>query len=444
MASEGAADSMLDELFGCLRAYLHLETVDHVYFVLATAVASRIERGDPLWGLLIGAASSGKTEIIRMLDRVAHEHPDEITAPSLLSWSKGKEPKAVGILARLPDPGLLTVADFSTVLATSDRGGRDQLFALLRRAYDGAVSRDLGNTARPLTWQGRLTLLAGCTPIIDNYSSHADALGPRWLYCRIDAQDTDTKRETGRRALGVGQLTQHRRRAAELAEEIVRRAEAPEILDPSVEDALVDAAIVACYGRAAVERDGYGRREINSMAQIEEPPRLTGQLALLARGLLALGLDAEGAASMCRRCALDSIPQARRRALAVLASASATVSTVARLAGCHRHVARMALEELDAIGVATGGDDDLAEPGSARYWTLSGPDEDLIRRVMLADERPRGLARKSRESLSTLSKRGTRRNAAPHFVPGSRPRSGRGRARGASGAEQVPRCRGGE
>ncbi len=349
-------------MFECLRSYLHLETVDHVLFVLAVAVASRIDRGDPLWGLLIGPASSGKTEIIRMLDRVADEHPDEITAPSLLSWSKGKDAKAVGILARLPSPGLLTVADFSTVLATSDRGGRDQLFALLRRAYDGAVSRDLGNTPRPLTWQGRLTLLAGCTPIIDSYSSHADALGPRWLYCRIDAQDTETKRETGRRALSAGQLADHRARAADLAEAIVHAAERhlPDALDPALAEALLDAAIVACYGRAAVERDGYGRREISSMAQIEEPPRLAGQLALLARSLLALGLDSEQVASMCRRCALDSIPQARRGALNVLAGMDPTASAVGRLAGCHRHVATMALEEpeqlterLRAAGVRT-------------------------------------------------------------------------------------------
>jgi len=412
------ADPKLDELFDCLRAYLHLDTVDHVLFALATAVAARIDSGDPLWGLIIGAASSGKTEVIRMLDLVADEHPDEITAPSLLSWSKGKEPKPVGILARLPSPALLTVADFSTVLATSDRGGRDQLFALLRRAYDGAVSRDLGNTPRPLTWAGRLTLLAGCTPVIDSYSSHADALGPRWLYCRIDGQDSDTKRATGRKALGAGQLSDHRSRTGELAGAIVRAAvhQVPEHLDHNLEEALLDAAIVACYGRAAVDRDGYGRREISSMAMIEEPPRLTGQLALLARSLLALGLDEEDATALCRRCALDSIPMARRRALEVLASRShASASDVSREAVCHRHVARMALEELEAIGVAKGPDpdDEQHAPGTALMWILAGPDEQLIRRVMNEHERSRGLARKV-GSHSQFSQRENKDVIAPH------------------------------
>jgi hypothetical protein len=397
----------VERLVACLRGWLHLDTVDHVLFALAVAVSAAVDVGEPLWGLVIGPASSGKTEAIRMLDLVAHEHPDEVTAPSLLSWSKAKEPRPVGILARLPNPGLLTVADFSTVLATSDRGGRDQLFALLRRAYDGAVSRDLGNTARPLTWQGRLTLLAGCTPVIDSYSSHADALGPRWLYCRIDGQDSETKRATGRKALNAGKLSAQRADAAALAARIVEMAagRVPDTLDEDVKDSLLDAAIIACYGRAAVERDGYGRREICGVPVVEEPPRLTGQLALLARALLALGLNTHQATALARRCALDSIPQARRRALSVLATThEPSISEVARTANLHRHVARMALEELDAIGLATQNDD--PEPGEAQRWTLHGDDEHLVRRVFALHDQHQGLARKV-GSHSQISQRET-------------------------------------
>ena len=133
---------------------------------------------------------------------------------------------------------------------------------------------------------------------------------------------------------------------AGIVADAIRRV--PDQLDDEMSDALIDAAIVACYGRAAVERNGYGRREISSVAVVEEPPRLTGQLGLLARALLALGLDRDAAIALCRRCALDSIPQARRLALAVLARGGATASMLARETGCHRHVARMALEELEA------------------------------------------------------------------------------------------------
>lgn len=381
---------LVDELLDTMRSYMHLDETDHVIVALATAIAARAVAGEPLWLLVIGPPSSGKTETIRLLDDVADEHPDEVTAPSLLSWSKGKDPKRVGILARIPNPGFLTIADLSTVLATSDRGGRDQLFALLRRAYDGHVSRDLGNSPAALTWSGRLTLLAACTPAIDNYSSHADALGPRWLYCRIDPQNAATKQATGRKALAAGSLAEHRERARDLARQIVTCATphaATVTLSDTMTDQLIDAAVVACYGRAAVERDGYGRREISGIAVIEEPPRLSSQLAALARGLLALGLDESETITLSRRCALDSVPRARLGAMQTLARAEqATVGEVARQTGCHRHVARMALEELDAIGIARSlvDEDDQADGQgfTPRPWVLAGPDLDLIKRVL--------------------------------------------------------------
>lgn len=391
-SSPGAAGHVdLDQLVTKMREYLHITDAAHVAFAVAVAVSSRLDAGESLWGLIVGTPSSGKTETVRALDDVAHEHPDEITAPSLLSWSKGKEPRPVGILARIPSPALLTVADFSTVLATSDRGGRDQLFALLRRVYDGRAQRDLGNSPRPLEWTGRLTLLAAVTPMIDSFSSHNDALGPRWLYCRVAGQDMDTKRSTGRRSMRAGQLAEHRAEARALACALVdsaaQRVHAVELSDQAI-IAIVDYAIVCCYGRAGVERSGYGRREILGMPIVEEPPRVAGQLGLLARSLLAMGFDERAALDLCRRCALDSMPQDRLAVLrALVHHGTSTVSTVARHAGCHRHVARFALEDLSSIGIVewAGDESDTDDPDDGftpRPWSLTGDDSQVVERVI--------------------------------------------------------------
>jgi hypothetical protein len=396
LTARTVAREQLAELLDHLRSYLHLESTVHVLFALAVAVSSRRRDGDPLWGMIVGAPSSGKTEVVRLLDLVAHEHPDEVTAPALLSWSKGKQPRPVGILTRLPDPALLTVADFSTVLATSDRGGRDQLFAMLRRAYDGEVTRDLGNSTDPLHWSGRLTILAACTPAIDNYSAHDRTLGPRWLNCRVVDESPEARRATGMVALAGERVTDQRERAAHLVAEIVANASraVPSDLAPAVTEELLDAAMVACHGRGAVERDGYGRREITSVATVESPPRLAGQLGLLARSLLAVGLDEGEVTGLCRRFALDSVPQDRRRCLAVLAARhEATTSDVARDGGFHRSVARRALEDLQAVGVTDCGEPEMVEEGSPRPWALAGDQVQLIRRVMLDDLRSGGLAR---------------------------------------------------
>jgi hypothetical protein len=386
----------VNELLELLSGYVQLDDPGHIWFTLAVAVSAALD-GDPLWGMLIGPSSSGKTEAVRALDRLA-EPIDELTAPALLSWTQGKAPRPTGVLTRIGQRGLVTVGDFSTVLATSDRGGRDQLFALLRRVYDGQVTRDLGNAPVPLRWRGRLTLLAACTPAIDNYASHNDQLGPRWLYYRLTAGSSQAKRAASRKArLRPGDLGRLRSQAAQLAAQLVTAAQpqaATFMVSEMAAERLDDLAVVCCFGRASVPRNAYGRREIEGLAIIEEPPRLVGQLLLLAKGLLALGLPEPATMGLCRRAALDSIPQVRRRLLQALATVDeVTVSEAARRVGCDRRVARMGLEELAAIGLAAcpaldDQDQEELEEAHGRWsahpWRLAGPDAALVRAVVAA------------------------------------------------------------
>jgi hypothetical protein len=142
--------------------------------------------------------------------------------------------------------------------------------------------------------------------------------------------------------------------------------------------------LLACRGRADVPRDGYGRREIIGIPTVEEPPRLTGQLAKLARGALALGLDERATGGLCRRAALDSLPLARRGCLLALSEDEADVSTIARRAGCHRHVAERALEELAEVDLAAY--DEPTEKHKGRLWHLAGANAALVQRVLHPEE----------------------------------------------------------
>ena len=45
-----------------------------------------------------------------------------------------------------------------------------------------------------------------------------------------------------------------------------------------------EAALVTCWGRGAVPRHGYGRREIDGMAVVESPPRVARQLTASPAG----------------------------------------------------------------------------------------------------------------------------------------------------------------
>jgi len=388
----GSPAALLADFLDQMKTYVHLADHGHVIFALAVAVSSELD-GEPLWGMLVGPPSGGKSEAVKALDDIADEHVDDITGPALLSWMPGKNPKPAGILTRIPSRAFVTISDFSTVLATSDRGGRDTLFALLRRAYDGHVVREVGNSPRPLTWTGRLTLLAAVTPAIDNFSSHTDALGPRWLYCRLPETDNDHKKATVRKRRKIEGLAEKQAEARRRASALVhaaRRAVPDVELDDEMYDQLEDAAMLTCLGRAAVPRNAYGRREIDGIPIIEEPARITGQIVSLAKSLLALGVPRSQALALAGKCALDTVPQARLACLRQLADGDAmTVSEVRRRTGLNRHVARRALEDMEVLDLTMcprhEKDEDSEEVGfpSSNPWHL-GEERALVKRVLAA------------------------------------------------------------
>ncbi|MDJ0341776.1 hypothetical protein [Streptomyces sp. PH10-H1] len=385
-------EQLYARLFDQIGEYLHLEDPAHIRFALAAGVSSALD-GDPLWGMIVGPPSGGKTEAVGLLDDVTEEHVDDITGPALLSWTQGKNPRPTGILTRVGSRAFVSISDFSTILASSDRGGRDVLFSLLRRAYDGEVNREVGNTPDPLVWRGRLTLLAAVTPAIDNFSSHSDALGPRWLYCRTADTDAEHKKAVQRKRRRMTDLKAKQEEARRTATALVyaARGTVREIeLDDETYDALEDAASLTCLGRAAVPRHAYGRREIDGVPVIEEPGRVTGQIVALAKSLIALGEPVEHAVALARKCALDTLPQARLRVLEQLANGEQmTVSTLSATTGLHRHVARRALEDMEVLDMTqcprTEEAADSEESGfpTSNPWNL-GEEAGLITKVLRA------------------------------------------------------------
>ena len=389
----------LRRLVADLRTWQDLPDPIHVIAALAAA-ATRNTPGEPCWLLLVAPPSSGKTEGVRILDNTVDARLDEVTAAGLLGWSKGKAVRQSGILPKIGNGnhGLVTFGDLSLLLATSDRGGRDQVFGMLRSVYDGHTHRDIAPPGKVadderdrLEWSGRLTVVACVTGIIDRYAAHADQLGPRWLYIRIPERTTGSKRKAARRARRSG-LEEHRKRAREAVAGLLASLPVLPELPDAVWDAIEDAALVTAWGRGAVPRNGYGRREIEGVPVIEEPMRLVQQLGVLARGILALGLPEKAAAAIARRVALDSMPEARRLVLEALTIDKVlNTSACARQAGVDRKVARMTLEDLAAIGVVDNDrpEDDGDDRNTVRWW-LHGDDGDIIIDVFDAFHQSRG------------------------------------------------------
>ena len=218
--------------------------------------------------------------------------------------------------------------------------------------------RDIHGPRSRSNGRAGLTIVSAVTPAIDAFSSHADALGPRWLYIRIPELSRRGRKRAAELAREHGGRKQDLRQAArEQAARAVaagRSRVADVELGPIDGDHIEDAAIIATLARSAVPREGY-RQEVVGVVIREEPFRMITVLVLLYRGLVAVGAAPRIARRIAMRCAMDSIPLARRQALDALATGEVlTTSGVARRMGADYRVARIALEDLALLGIARG------------------------------------------------------------------------------------------
>jgi len=111
---------------------------------------------------------------------------DSITPNTLVSGrapEPGKPKGKDGLLERIGGSGMIFIPDFSTVLE-GNRDKRNEIFAQLRRVYDGRLRKEFGIEGLNTEWSGRLTVGVAVTPEVDRYTSVFGALGERFVLIR--------------------------------------------------------------------------------------------------------------------------------------------------------------------------------------------------------------------------------------------------------------------
>jgi hypothetical protein len=306
------------DLYATFRRHLYLPDTAALDFGVAHVVAHR-QSGDPLWGIIVGPSGATKTEVIRSLGGIPEVHPVSTLTPSTLISGMKRGSNQTGrrspsLLLRMDAAGLsfITMKDFTTILETR-RESRAEILGQLREVYDGSFSKAFG-TGETVTWEGRLGLLAGVTPVIDTHRQSMAILGERFLYLRLDDADPREMARAARLERDEGAMR------SELAAAVVTfldgvdydrrlREEDGEFLDAL--------AIFAAWVRTGVLRDTYRPDHVLARPQRDAPTRLVKQLGALYRALVAMGhSDPRG---FTTRVARDSVPRDRWDALILLA-----------------------------------------------------------------------------------------------------------------------------
>ncbi len=362
------------ELQGCLetfRRWLYLPDPGHVVAVLATQHANRAA-GDPVWLLIIGGPSSGKTEAVMSLKAQSDVHVGGvITEGGLLSATPRKEHAAGatgGLLRQIGDRGHLVLKDFTSVLSMN-RDTRAQLLGALREIYDGSWTRHVGTDgAKTLHWEGKLGLIAGCTGAFDTHYAVIGSLGDRFLLYRLPVEhDGD---QLGERALAhLGLEEQMRRELAEASGRVLDAAGPIGTPRDADKERIVTLASLAVRARSSVERDPY-TREITLVHPPEEAGRLALALLRLLQGARAIGAGDDLAWRVVVKVAIDCVPPIRAAILRLLRSGEEATTQIALTLDLPLSTVRRAAEDLTAHRLLTRTKKNGKE-GASDIWALS-------------------------------------------------------------------------
>lgn len=339
------------------RRLLHLPDPIPTQVLLAATLANRMREGDPVWLVLVGGSSRGKTELLEALSSLEYTRPiSSFTEAALLSGTPKKERTknaSGGLLRELPEHGgILIYKDFGAILAMQ-RDKRATALQALRDIYDGRYTRDVGTGGgEHLEWTGKVGLLAGATGELDRHHAVLSALGERWLTLRLgDASEREMALASVRR-FNKGEI---RRKLADVVVNHLGTIAQPELrpLDEKHEELLAALSVLTVRARSPVLRDSYGTREIELVPQGEGPGRFVGQLHKLLVALTdGLGLSEGEAEAILVRVAFDSIPSPRRETLELVAEqngSSIETTTASLRLSLPRTTAERELQNLAAL-----------------------------------------------------------------------------------------------
>jgi DNA-binding transcriptional ArsR family regulator len=220
----------------------------------------------------------------------------------------------------------------------------------LRELLDGQFDKSWG-TGKSLTWEGRLSFVAGVTEAIDEHHAVMGALGPRFLLLRMQLPN---RKAVARAAMRNRNIAEAKRAAQKTVTDFFRGVSTRTPRTPDhIEHRLTDIADFITQARSVVQKDDRGEPEYAPPP--EGPGRFIRQLHGLAMGLAVInGRDeiSDGDIDLVERVAFDCLPPTRRLIIEALRhlkrSQGVPISIIEELT--KQRVARRTLErELRAL-----------------------------------------------------------------------------------------------
>lgn len=321
--------SRFDPINEVLLKWFASPDLQAVRIALGAARTHYLDLGDPVWLFLVAPPGSGKTTMnimaaaglpqVRMIGDLTPQTflsgMHGAVDPGILEQLGGKQVQKNKVKVVSGD-ALFLLKDFTTVLSMRP-DKKAEILAQFREIYDGQFTKSFG-TGITKQWNGKVTILAAVTPILDRYYGIFSTLGERFIQVRwhrptkkagiiARKQQGKEKQINKRLQKGVQRLF--------LDSKVNGDWSTPPKLSKSRVERIASLAEIIAIGRTHVYRDRYSR-EIDYVPEPEANTRITKELSALALGIASLDQRESVSESELQdvfRVGLDSLPPDRRK-----------------------------------------------------------------------------------------------------------------------------------
>lgn len=337
-----------------------LKTGNFVYndlvAVTAAVYITRKWPSNPLWLLVIGPSGHGKTTTLTQFSEISDIIMVSSVTPAALISGWGGEVIDRSLFAEL-DGKVLVAKDFGTLLSMGWATAQE-VFSLLREAYDGTVSKRFGILLREYTL--KFNFIAATTEVAEKFNVLRNQLGERFLEYRFAPQTIPSP---------PPQISESIRGHIQSWMFDMEQEEPPD-LDEETSVWIASLARAVVKLRTEAIHNG-GTHEIIVIPKFEGPSRMEGQLRKLYGGLKVVTGDEDLCKLVVAHGARSSVRSAKVGLMRLLLDAEEddgikTYDIVEKLKLGYMTIYRT-LRDLKAFGLVEG----KKGTGKDLFWKLT-------------------------------------------------------------------------
>lgn len=337
--------------------------------VLAVAVSSQFHNPLMLWMLLVGAPSSGKTDLVRLVkDCEITYYLDNLTQNAFISGERATRSSKVHDLLPLLDKKCLIIKDWTAIFSLDEKMTR-KLLGDLVGIYDKEFTK-FSSRRGNVTYNSAFSQLGAITPAtLNKHSGYMNVVGPRFLCYTIPTTSQEDQKLSYKIIFSHKDrsLTEKeaRRYVSSYLKQLSQKSFEIEVFTTDTEHFLQTAAelMASCRGIVVLQSSSFKNEEGEeikyydvSEIQIEEPYRAVQQLIFLSQYLaFVVGKSSVGVEELriIKEVVISSMPADRSQAVRFIKHHNGliTAKELSDLSDRSTKTSRRLLDELCALKV---------------------------------------------------------------------------------------------